>query len=158
MKILVLHSDIGADPPPEEQDTLLAADAVQAALAGRGHTAAKAAFREESLASLLRATAPDMVFNLVEGVDGKGILASIAPRLLAELEMPFTGSGAKAMDVTCDKPLSKRMLRQAGSCDTRLERAAGLAGTGWPPLYRQGGAGRRLHRAGRRLRGAGGRM
>jgi D-alanine-D-alanine ligase len=114
MKILVLHSDIGADPPPEEEDTLLAADAVQAALAARGHTVSKAAFREETLSSLLRAIAPDMVFNLVEGVDGKGVLASIAPRLLGELEMPFTGAGAKAMDVTCDKPLTKRMLRDAG--------------------------------------------
>jgi D-alanine-D-alanine ligase len=114
VKILVLHSDIGADPPPEEEDTLLAAEAVAAALETCGHAVCKAAFREESLAALLAVTAPDMVFNLVEGVEGKGILASIAPRLLAELGTPFTGAGAKAMDVTCDKILTKRLLREAG--------------------------------------------
>ena len=33
MKILVLHSDVLAGAPPEEQDTLIAAEAVRAALA-----------------------------------------------------------------------------------------------------------------------------
>ena len=33
MNILVLHSDIAPDAPPEEQDTLVAAEAVAAALA-----------------------------------------------------------------------------------------------------------------------------
>jgi D-alanine-D-alanine ligase len=114
MKILVLHSDVLEGAPPEEQDTLIAAEAVRAALAGRGHDVSKAAFREESLAGLLRRDQPQMVFNLVEGVDGKGLLASAAPRLLSEIGMPFTGVGARAMDVTLDKVLTKQMLRGAG--------------------------------------------
>ncbi len=114
MKILVLHSDVPPGAPPEEEDTLLAAEAVRAALATRGHAVAKAAFREETLAGLLTREKPAMVFNLVEGVDGKGILAPLAPRLLAEMNMPFTGADEKSMAVTCDKPLTKSILRKAG--------------------------------------------
>jgi D-alanine-D-alanine ligase len=66
------------------------------------------------LTDLLRATRPDIVFNLVEGVDGQGRLAPLAPQILADLGVRFTGVSAKAMAVTNDKPLTKRMLREAG--------------------------------------------
>jgi D-alanine-D-alanine ligase len=123
-KILVLHSDVPADAPPEDQDTLIAADAVAQALDRKGHAVAKAAFRQDTLAAVLALEAPGLVFNLVEGVDGKGLLASAAPRLLAELDMPFTGASAQALDISCDKPATKARLR-----------AAGIATPGWslPP-------------------------
>ncbi len=114
MKILVLHSDVPADAPPEDQDTLIAADAVREALDRKGYTATKAAFRSDTLAAVLELEAPDKVFNLVEGVDGKGILASAAPRMLAQLGMPFTGASAEVLDISCDKPQSKARLRAAG--------------------------------------------
>ncbi len=57
MKILVLHSDIAANAPPEELDTLIAAQAVAEALAGRGHDVEQAAFQEETLKALLARTA-----------------------------------------------------------------------------------------------------
>jgi D-alanine-D-alanine ligase len=114
MKILVLHSDIPADAPPEDLDTLIAADAVAAALKARGHQAEQAAFREETLTQLLAERRPGIVFNLVEGVEGQGRLAPKAPEMLAALGQRFTGVSAKAMAVTNDKPLTKMMLRQAG--------------------------------------------
>ena len=114
MKILVLHSDIAADAPPEELDTLIAAEAVAAALQSRGHEVAQAAFREETLKDALAAIRPDIVFNLVEGVDGQGRLAPKAPQMLADLGQRFTGVSARAMAATNDKPLTKMMLRQAG--------------------------------------------
>jgi D-alanine-D-alanine ligase len=114
MKILVLPSDVPADAPPEDQDTLIAAEAVAAALARKGYGIARAAFREDTLPAVLELESPDLVFNLVEGVDGKGILAPAAPRLLAQLKMPFTGAGAEAMALTTHKPHTKDRLRQAG--------------------------------------------
>ena len=114
MKILVLHSDIAADAPPEELDTLIAAEAVAAALQSRGHQLEQAAFREETLKDVLAAMRPDIVFNLVEGVEGQGRLAPLAPQMLAELGQRFTGVSARAMAATNDKPLTKMMLRQAG--------------------------------------------
>lgn len=114
MKILVLHSDVAADAPPEDLDTLIAAEAVREALASRGYAVEKAAFRQETLKDLLARTKPDIVFNLVEGVEGQGRLAPLAPQMLAELGVRFTGVSAKAMAVTNDKPLTKQLLRQAG--------------------------------------------
>jgi D-alanine-D-alanine ligase len=129
MKILVLHSDIPEGAPPEDMDTLIAAEAVRAALAGRGHAVSMAAFREETLSGLLSREQPEMVFNLVEGVDGKGLLASAAPRLLSEMGVPFTGVGARAMDVTVDKVLTKELLRGAG-----LATPDWSVGPGWTGL------------------------
>jgi D-alanine-D-alanine ligase len=114
MKILVLHSDIAADAPPEELDTLIAAEAVAKALTARGHAVEQAPFRQEALPELLARTAPEIVFNLVEGVDGQGRLAPIAPEILAAHRMSFTGATADAMAFTNDKPLTKRKLRDAG--------------------------------------------
>lgn len=114
MNILVLHSDIAADAPPEDLDTLIAANAVAEALASRGYDVEQAPFRQEMLTDILRATRPDIVFNLVEGVDGQGRLAPLAPQMLADLGVRFTGVSAKAMAVTNDKPLTKQMLREAG--------------------------------------------
>jgi len=114
MKILVLHSDIGENAPPEELDTLIAADAVADVLTRRGHKVGQAPFRQAELEDLLVLTTPDIVFNLVEGVEGQGRLAPLAPQMLADLGMRFTGVSAKAMAVTNDKPLTKLMLREAG--------------------------------------------
>ena len=89
MKILVLHSDVPPDAPPEDQDTLIAAEAVRAALARKGHSVTKRAFHRDALPALLELENPALVFNLVEGVDGKGALAPQAPRLLARLHVPL---------------------------------------------------------------------
>jgi D-alanine-D-alanine ligase len=114
MKIIVLHQPVAPDALPEELDTLIAAEAVTKALQARGHDAAMAVFEQDSVASLLGREAPDVVFNLVEGIDGKGALAPLAPRLLAELGVKFTGTSAEAMDFTNRKPLAKQMMRDAG--------------------------------------------
>jgi D-alanine-D-alanine ligase len=116
MRVLVLHSDIAPDAPPEEQDTIIAADAVAGALTRKGHSALKAAFPKDPnvLAAVLELNAPDIVFNLVEGVDGLGQLAPQAPQRLAEMGVPFTGVTAEAMAITNDKPRTKLRLRDAG--------------------------------------------
>jgi D-alanine-D-alanine ligase len=116
MKVLVLHSDVAPGAPPEEEDTLIAAAAVEAALKARGHAASRAAYARDraALATLLDKAAPDIVFNLVEGIDGLGRLAPEAPRALAALGWRYTGVGADPMDLTNDKPRAKALLRQAG--------------------------------------------
>ncbi len=114
MRVLVLHSDVAPDAPPEEQDTLVAADAVADALAAKGHLVSQAAFSGTTLDAVLTAHTPDIVFNLVEGVNGLGRLAPQAPAMLAERGVRFTGVRAGPMDQTNDKPRTKQMLRDAG--------------------------------------------
>jgi D-alanine-D-alanine ligase len=116
MRILVLHSDIGENPPPEEIDTITSSNAVADALRKNGHAADLAAFSPDpdKLQALLDRHKPDIVFNMVEGIDGLGALAPVAPRMLDEAGMIFTGVDAVGMAVTTDKPLTKRRMREAG--------------------------------------------
>ncbi|MEJ1970414.1 MAG: ATP-grasp domain-containing protein [Rhizomicrobium sp.] len=116
MRILVLHSDVPPDAPPEEIDTLTSAEAVAQALLRHGHDVAKAPFTTDPdrFARLLAAHRADVVFNLVEGIDGIGAFAPVAPRMLDEAGAIYTGAGAVAMAVTSDKPLAKRRMREAG--------------------------------------------
>lgn len=114
MKVLVLHSDVPPGAPPEDQDTLIAARAVREALASNGHQVWLAPFFPTRLRSHIAAEKPDAVFNLVEGIDGKGRLAHMAPRLLEQIGIAYTGTGADSLIVTSDKPRSKRILRAAG--------------------------------------------
>ena len=116
MRILVLHSDVPPDAPPEDIDTLTSAEAVAQALLKHGHQVSKAPFTTDTdrFRALLDRERADVVFNLVEGVDGLGRLAPIAPKMLAEAGAVFTSVDYDAMSVTTDKPLTKKMLREAG--------------------------------------------
>lgn len=116
MKILVLHSDVPADAPPEDLDTLIAAEAVSQALRRRGHDTALAAFQPDlqTLKDSLAAARPDVVFNLVEAVFGSGLYSALAPAMLGRLGVPFTGGTAAHFLATTDKPFAKAVLRAAG--------------------------------------------
>ncbi len=99
----------------DEIDTLDAARAVQAALSVAGfesdivHTgrdlAAFAAFERRR---------PDLVFNLVEALDGRCDLADLAFDRLEALDLAHTGVGAEALRRTTDKLAAKAELAAAG--------------------------------------------
>jgi D-alanine-D-alanine ligase len=107
---------VAPDAPPEEIDTLTSAEAVAQALIKHGHDVSKAPFTVDpaKLRALLDAHGADVIFNLVEGIDGLGRLAPIAPKMLQEAGVRFTGVDYGAMAATTDKPLTKKMLRDAG--------------------------------------------
>jgi D-alanine-D-alanine ligase len=116
MRVLILHSDVPPDAPPDDQDTLLQAAAIESTLAELGHETLRAAFVPEpsALEALIARECPDLVFNLVEVVWGRGVYASLAPQILSHLGVPFTGGAAAAIAVCGDKVLSKRLLKGAG--------------------------------------------
>jgi D-alanine-D-alanine ligase len=116
MKVLVLHSDVAPDAPPDELDTLDSAAAVSAALQSHGHHAPQAAFAPDMafLKALLDTHKPDVVFNVVESVFGAGIYSSLAPAMLDRLGVPYTGATAAHFAATTDKPFGKNVLRVGG--------------------------------------------
>ncbi len=116
MRVLVLHSDVGADPPPDELETVETAHAIAEALAGRGHETALAPFHSDPavIRAHIAAARAEAVFNMVESVHGLGALAPAAPAMLENLGLPYTGCGSAAMALACDKPLTKTILRAAG--------------------------------------------
>jgi D-alanine-D-alanine ligase len=116
MRVLVLHSDVVPDAPPDEQDTLVQAAAVEAALRSLGHDVACAAFQPVpvELETLISRECPEIVFNLVESVWGRGTHAPLAPAMLSAIGVPFTGAHAATMASCSDKVLAKRLLDRAG--------------------------------------------
>src|SRR5947209_15701549 len=116
MRVLVLHSDVADDAPPDEQDTLATVDAVCSALSARGHEPAPFAFSADpaQLDRALRDSGAEVVFNLVESVFGQGDLASVAAAMLARFRIPFTGASAAALACAADKCFTKRLLRSSG--------------------------------------------
>lgn len=116
MKILVLHSDVPKDGPPEDQDTLIAAREVAEALKSRGHDTALAAYKPDldGLKRTLAREAPAVVFNLVEGVFGSGLYSALAPAMLGRLGVPYTGGTAAHFLATTDKPFAKAVMAAAG--------------------------------------------
>jgi len=116
MRVLVLHSDVAPDAPPDELDTLDSAAAVAEALEKHGHYAPKAAFAPDMafLKGLLDTHKPDVVFNVVESVFGAGIYSSLAPAMLDRLNIPYTGATAAHFAATTDKPFGKNVLKVGG--------------------------------------------
>lgn len=95
-----------------ELDSPRTVDALVAVFQGAGH---EAAFFEGdlSLVEKLSAFRPDLCFNLCEGHFGDA-RESHVPALLELMRIPYTGSGVKALALTLDKALTKRVLRDHG--------------------------------------------
>ena len=116
MRVVILHSDIPADARPDDQDTLRQALAIERTLKLLGHEAVCCAFVPDaaSLESMLARECPDLVFNLVETVWGSGAHAPLAPAMLSQFGVPFTGCSASSTAACGDKIFAKKVLQAAG--------------------------------------------
>jgi D-alanine-D-alanine ligase len=114
MRVAIVHSDVGTDAPPDDLDTLIAAESIAAALCAQGHGADLVAFTANPVDLRRRLEGAEIVFNMVETVFGGDSLASLAPSLFEMLSVPYTGSPAAPMALAADKPLGKRVLRASG--------------------------------------------
>ncbi len=113
----VLTGRVGSGADPDDQDTLEQAGAVARALAELGHEAriiGPDLDMTDALAAV-RDFAPSAVFNLAETVNGRDDLAHAPPDLLAAQGIPCTGSDGRALQLSNDKPLCKRLLAAAGA-------------------------------------------
>ncbi|MDD4493201.1 MAG: ATP-grasp domain-containing protein [Eubacteriales bacterium] len=64
---------------------------------------------DEGILKKITNTKADIVFNIAEGIYGRGREAQV-PALLNFLEIPFTGSDETTLCIALDKALSKRLL------------------------------------------------
>jgi D-alanine-D-alanine ligase len=115
MKALILHNRVSEQSLPDEKDVLEQIAAVSASLRELGHQVETMAFDLDldRVKEDLRSKAPDFVFNLVEGVDGKGCLTYLSPALLYAMQIPFTGSPTEAIFNSANKMLAKQMMHLA---------------------------------------------
>lgn len=116
VRVLVLHSDVAPDAPPDELDTLYQADAIASALRELAHTVEQTSFHsdEDELRRRIDRFSPDVVYNLVEAIDGSGKLAVDVPDMLERLGVRYTGASTAALEIAGDKPQAKRLMRNAG--------------------------------------------
>ncbi|MHB8138676.1 MAG: D-alanine--D-alanine ligase family protein [Smithellaceae bacterium] len=115
-KIVILHTDVAPNAGVDELDCLQQAQAVSEALIALGYEPIMLPFvmdLNENI-SALRALQPDVVFNLVETLAGRGSMIYFATALLDYLQIPYTGCLTDAMFLTSNKPLAKQMLQGAG--------------------------------------------
>lgn len=116
MRVTVLHNAVADAPTADERDVLVQVEVVAAALDALGHQVQRLPCSLD-LASTKRQLAeqrPEVVFNLVEALDGSDRLVALAPSLLDSLGLPYTGSSAEALFLTGSKLLAKERLEAAG--------------------------------------------
>ena len=116
MKIVILHDSVAPEANPDELDALVQAQAVSGALTELGHEPVDVAFSFEvdAATDALRAVQPNLVFNLVESVEGQGRFVHLAPALLDYLGLPYTGSPAEAVFLSSHKLTAKKLLQASG--------------------------------------------
>ena len=116
LSVVVMHQALADDAPPDEQDVLQEVNAVCAALERAGHNALPlaATLQLQYISQRLHELRPHVVFNLVESLNGSGRFIGLAPILLEELGLPFTGAGSGAMHLTSNKLLAKHWLTANG--------------------------------------------
>lgn len=131
MKAAILHSPVAADASKDEQDSLIQAEAVARSLAALGFEPIPVIFELnlDATSDRLREIAPELVFNLVESVNGRGRLVHLAPALLDYLRLPYSGSTTEALFTTSNKLLAKQWLQ-----------ARKVAVPAWVPLSADAGA------------------
>lgn len=96
----------------EEFDSVETIEALEGALRVRGHEPVRLGWGPELVDGLKQASV-DGVFNLAEGIGGRGRESQV-PALLEMLGIPCTGSDPLAIGITLDKALAKLVVKAHG--------------------------------------------
>jgi D-alanine-D-alanine ligase len=112
MNIVLLYPDLPPDAAEDELDVLDEVNAVSSVLHEMEHQLfpLPVSLDLRQLSASLRDMKPDLVFNLVESLDGSGRFIHFAPAVLDHLHLPYTGCSADAQFITTSKLLSKARL------------------------------------------------
>jgi D-alanine-D-alanine ligase len=116
MRIAVVHNAVGDGDAPDQRDVLVQAEAVSEALKALGHEVSTLActLDLEGARRELERRRPQVVFNLVESLAGRGRLIHLIPFLLDAMGIPYTGCAAEAVLVTSHKVMAKERMLAAG--------------------------------------------
>jgi len=95
-----------------EYDTIDTIDAIKVALEESGCTVQLLEANKDFIHNLEKSK-PDIVFNIAEGLGGRGREAHI-PAILSFLGIPYTGSDEITLGIALDKALTKRVLASYG--------------------------------------------
>lgn len=115
-RIVILYGELAPDAPQDEQDVLAEVKTVGEALGELGYETINLplSLNLEKARQSLSDLKPALVFNLVESVNGSGQLIHLAPALLEQMQLPYTGAALTPVFVTSQKTLTKQLLKEAG--------------------------------------------
>jgi len=115
-KVVLLHSDVAPDAAEDELDCIIQAEAIAQALRILGYKPVLLPFDLDLNQTIinLKSLKPLVVFNIVETLASKGSLIYFAPAILDTLRIPYTGCDTQAVFQTSNKPLAKKIMRDAG--------------------------------------------
>jgi D-alanine-D-alanine ligase len=112
---LKYHVEVEPGAPTDALSEYDSTDTVQAledAIRAGGHRVTHLE-ADETLLDTVRQTAPDICFNIAEGLRGDSRESQV-PALLEMLGVPYTGSRVLAHAISLDKAATKRIWRDAG--------------------------------------------
>lgn len=109
-----LKKNVVSEAPDNEAeyDNIETVLAVKSALEGAGLNV-QLMEANEQMPSLLAQHTVDIVFNIAEGIQGRGREAQV-PAILNYFRIPFTGSDETTLCIALDKGLTKRVLASYG--------------------------------------------
>lgn len=113
MKIAVVHNRVSSQDSPDARDVLIQAETVSESLLSLGHQPIRLSCSLDLSAvhKQLQEEKPDLIFNLVEDLEGHGRLIHFFPSLLDALRLPYTGSPAESIYTSSHKTLAKHFMR-----------------------------------------------
>ncbi len=116
MRVAIVHDAVSDTDAPDARDVMAQADAVADALETLGHVVCRIACTLDlsAAAAELRGRRTEMVFNLVESIEGHGRLIHLLPFCLDAMAVPYTGARAEAVMLTSGKVLAKEWMAGAG--------------------------------------------
>jgi D-alanine-D-alanine ligase len=116
MRVAVVHNLVSESDSPDERDVLVQAETVSSALEDGGHESLMLAcsLDLDGIKARLEEVRPDMVFNLVESLNGQCRLLHLFPALLDSLQIPYTGSPTATLWITTHKLMAKERMALAG--------------------------------------------
>ncbi len=114
-KVIILHNQL-SNNTPDEADVLAQRDVVLEACRKSGIQTEIMTVGDDLKADMQKVieAKPDVVFNLVESVWGKGELIYFAPAILNAHKILYSGVPLDALFVTTNKVLAKKMMRFNG--------------------------------------------
>lgn len=115
MHILIVSDKLSKEPTKDELDTALEVKQVWVALKALGHEVSHLSFslNLERIKEKLLASRPDLIFNLVETLEGCRLL-HLAPALFEAMGIRYTGGDSHALMSSSDKLFAKRLMYKEG--------------------------------------------
>jgi D-alanine-D-alanine ligase len=116
LPVLICHSNIPDDAPPDELDVMDQVEWFKSGLQflNLDFTVLPFTLDLPSAISNGDIEKPGLVINLVETINGDGRMIHLAPSLFEHYHIPFTGCSSEAIYVTSNKILAKKIMKVNG--------------------------------------------